>query len=582
MFHFKKIVMKKIITIITIFTIVLFSCEDELNVPIQSAISGEEVPLNAAFIETQVVATYAMLDGNRDNTNVWRAAPSNWVYGEVTADNAYKGSDAGDQSEITAFETYAAAPQNSYVDYKWVSVFEGISRANGVINSIANGVAAGTITAEEANAFMAEARFLRAHYHFEAKKIWGNVPFVDETVTESITNIGVDVWAAIEADFQFAIDNLPEDKTLRVGGASYWNAQAYLAKAHMYQLDYDAAKPLLDKVINEGPYSLNTFFHDNFDADTNNSIESVFAVQYAVNDGSNDSSNGNYGDILNHPHNSPIGAGCCGFFQPSHNLVNAFKTDANGLPLLDTFNTTNINNVDPNDTSASGFPDDASFVPEPGNLDPRLDWTVGRKGIPFNGWGDFPGLAWTRDPANGGSYVSKKIVYRADQQGTVNTATGWATTVNAINTNIIRFSEVLLWRAEVAADEGDLPMAAMYVDRVRARAANPAGWVKRDDGTDAANYVIGLYTDNGGFPDISFAEKAILFEYRLETALEGHRFFDLVRRGKANEVLNAYVAGDNTRGYLSGATYTDTDAVFPIPQSVIDLSKGVIEQNTGY
>ncbi len=581
MFHFKKIVMKKIITIITIFTILLFSCEEELNVPIQSAITDTDVPLNATFINTQLVAAYAMLDGNRDNTNVWRAAPSNWVYGEVAADNAYKGSDAGDQSEITAFETYAGAPQNSYVDYKWVSVFEGIARVNIVLNSITNGIAAGTITEEEANDLRAEARFLRAHYHFEAKKIWGNVPFVDETITESITNVGVDVWAAIEADFQYAVDNLPEESK-RTGGANKWNAQAYLAKAHMYQLDYAAAKPLLDNVINNGPYSLNTFFHDNFDADTNNSTESVFAVQYAVNDGSNNSSNGNYGDILNHPHNSPIGAGCCGFFQPSHNLVNAFKTDANGLPLFDTFNTTNISNVDPNDTSASGFPDDDSFVPEQGNLDPRLDWTVGRKGIPFNGWGDFPGLAWTRDPANGGSYVSKKIVYRADQQGTVNTATGWATTVNAINTNIIRFSELLLWRAEVATSESDLGTAMMYVDMVRARAANPEGWVKRENGTNAANYVIGLYADNGGFPNVAFAEEAILFEYRLETALEGHRFFDLVRRKKAEEVLNEYVKDDKTRGYLAGATYSGTNAVFPIPQSVIDLSKGVIKQNDGY
>jgi len=388
--------MKKIITIFFVLGIVLLSCEDELNIPIQSAITESDVPLNATFIETQVVAAYAMLDGNRDNNNVWRAAPSNWVYGEVTSDNAYKGSDAGDQSEITQFETYQGTAQNGYTEYKWISVFEGVSRTNLVINNVQAGIASEQLSLEDGNVFSAEARFLRAHYHFEAKKIWGNIPFIDESITESTTNINVDAWASIEADFQFAIDNLPEESN-RVGGANSWNAKAYLAKAHIYQLDYDAAKPLLDDIISSGPYSLNTFFHDNFNADTNNSAESVFAVQYAVNDGSNNSSNGNYGDILNHPHNSPIGAGCCGFFQPSHNLVNAFKTDANGLPLFDTFNNTNINNVDPNDASASGFPDDDSFVPASNNLDARLDWTVGRKSIPFNGWGDFPGLAWTRD-----------------------------------------------------------------------------------------------------------------------------------------------------------------------------------------
>ncbi|WP_411032205.1 RagB/SusD family nutrient uptake outer membrane protein [Spongiimicrobium sp. 3-5] len=572
--------MKKVINLIIVTAVLFSACNNDLDIPLQD-LSGSDVPLNATFINTQVVAAYAMLDGNRDNQNVWRAAPSNWVYGEVAADGAYKGSDAGDQSEITQFETYDGQVTNSYVDYKWTSIFEGVARVNTALNAIAGGLDGGTLDAADAAGFQGELRFLRAHYHFEAKKMFGNVPFVDETITESVSNIGVDVWAAIEADFQFAIDNLGVESA-RVGGANSWNAKAYLAKAHMYQLEYAAAKTLLDDVINNGPYMLNVNFHDNFDADTNNSLESVFAVQYAVNDGSNNSSNGNYGDILNHPHNSPIGAGCCGFFQPTHNLVNAFKTDANGLPLFDTFNDTNINNVDPGDTSASGFPDDDAFIEEPGNLDPRLDWTVGRKGIPFNGWGDFPGLAWTRDPSNGGCYVSKKIVYRADQDGSVNTATGWATTVNAINTNIIRFAELLLWRAEIAASENDLATALTLVDQVRARAANPDTWVKNDDDSDAANYVIGLYADNGGFPDAAFAEEAILFEYRLETALEGHRFFDLVRRGKAAEVLNAFVAGDNTRSYLPGSVYTDTDAIFPIPQQAIDLSQGVLEQNPGY
>jgi len=274
-------------------------------------------------------------------------------------------------------------------------------------------------------------------------------------------------------------------------------------------------------------------------------------------------------------------------------LVNSYLTDANGLPLIGSLPTDPadyLKNVDPNDVigmTADGTPiprnaDDASFVPDTRNLDPRLDWTVGRKGIPFNGWGDFPGLAWTRDPANGGSYVGKKTVYQMDQQGTVNTSTGWAATVNSINTNIIRFSELLLWRAEVAADEGDLATAATYVDLVRARAANPAGWVKRDDGTDAATYVIGLYADNGGFADMEFAKEAILMEYRLETALEGHRFFDLVRLGKANEVLNAYLGKDQFRSYLDGVNFSDTKSVFPIPQNVIDLSRGVLKQNDGY
>lgn len=570
--------MKKVLRIGIVLLLVLISCESEVEIPLESNISESDVPLNATFLNTQVVAAYGILDGNLDNSDVWRAAPSNWVYGEVASDNAYKGSEAGDQTVITTIETYDSTPINSFVDYKWRAVWEGVARCNVAIRAVTNGIATGQIPEDDGNEFLGELRFLRGHYHFEAKKMWGKIPFIDETITASVSNESVDVWPDIEADFEFAVNHLPETPK-RAGGANVWNASVYLGKIHMYQLDYVAAKPLLDEVINNGPYSLNTNFHDNFNADTNNSSESVFAVQYAVNDGSANSSNGNYGDILNFPNNSPIN-GCCGFFQPSHNLVNAYKTDVNGLPLFDTYDNADIANVDPN--SAETLPDDDSFVPDTANLDPRLDWTVGRKGIPFLGWGDFPGLVWIRDPDNGGSYVGKKTVYSADQDGDVTTSTGWAPGVNAINTNIIRYAEVLLWRAEIAASESDLTNAMTLVDMVRARAANPATFVKRENGSNAANYVIGLYADNGGFPSQQYAEEAVLFEYRLETALEGHRFFDLVRREKATEVLNDYLSDEIQRTYLVGKTFVANDEVFPIPSAAIDLSGNVLQQNEGY
>jgi hypothetical protein len=564
--------MKKVIYLI--FTAIIglcTSCENELDIPAQSAIAASSVPLNAEFIETQVVSVYAITDGNLDNGNVWRSAASNWVYGEVASDNAYKGSDPGDQQDIAAFERYQGFPSSSFVDVKWRAVYEGISRANLAINAVNNGVAAGTLTEAQAKSFLGELRFLRAHFHFEAKKMWGNVPFIDETITESTTNLGVDVWSRVEEDFAFAVSNLSETAT-RVGGATSWSAKAYLAKAHMYQLDFPSAKPILDDVINNGPYALNVLFHDNFNADTENSLESVFAVQYSVNDASNDSSNGNWGDILNFPNTSPIGGGCCGFFQPSQNLVNAYKTDANGLPLLDTFNNEDVKND-------QGISSDEPFTPYTGTLDPRLDWTVGRRGIPFLGWGDFPGRAWIRDQSNGGPYVQMKTVYSKDQEGSAGAIGTWGG-VNSINLNIIRFAEVLLWRAEIAAEEGDLETAKTLVNRVRERAANPLNFVRRNDGTPAANYVVGVYSS---FTDKEMAIKAVDFEERIELALEGHRFFELVRKDKASQVLNAYLEVESTkRSHLMGASFQPTAEVYPIPQDIINLSRGVLEQNPGY
>lgn len=146
--------------------------------------------------------------------------------------------------------------------------------------------------------------------------------------------------------------------------------------------------------------------------------------------------------------------------------------------------------------------------------------------------------------------------------------------------NIIRFAEVLLWRAEIAADEGDLETAKTLVNRVRERAANPLNFVRRNDGTAAANYVVGVYSS---FLDKDMAIKAVDFEERIELALEGHRFFELVRKGKASQVLNAYLEVESTkRSHLTGASFQPTAEVYPIPQDIINLSRGILEQNPGY
>jgi hypothetical protein len=370
------------------------------------------------------------------------------------------------------------------------------------------------------------------------------------------------------------------------------------AKALMHQKNYAAAYPILKEVIASGKtsgnlkYALNPNYYSNFNPAQKNSQESVFAAQTSVQDGSSvawgGDPNGNYGDILNFPYNAGPGA-CCGFYNPSQDLADAFKTDAvTGLPLLDTY--FQGNHVSPQ-----------SSIPSPaytGNLDPRIDWTMGRPGIPYLDWGLHPGEAWIRNPANDGTFSPIKNVYAASQKNFTDVGSAYwgPTELVANNVNIIRFSNVLLWAAECAADANDLVAAVGYVNQVRSRMVSPNGWVYKGSDYNAAvaeyatkttpadKYKIGLYTS---FADKATAVKAIQMETRLELGMEGHRFFDLVRWGIAASTINTYILREVNRPLKKGATFiAGTHEIMPIPQNEIDNmnADGTIRlvQNKGY
>lgn len=584
----------KNIKLILLSLIVFSGCDDEVDINPQGLVFEDLIVNNLDTTEGYLIASYGILDGNLDGADVWRGAGSNWIYGEVASDNAYKGSTNSDQPQINQVERYNVISTGDFLFYKYSAVYEGVARANRTIRAAIEGLASNDLSQEDHDRLVGEARFLRGHYHFEAKKMWNKIAFIDENTTESIPNTTDNsVWDRIEADFQAAINLL--DETSEDGRANSWMAQAYLAKTHMYQADFVAAKSILDNIINTGPYDLNERYSDNFNAIFDNSNESIFAIQYAVGDGTPNDQNGNWGDVLNFPGTGEAGAGdCCGFYQPSQNLVNAFKTDASGLPLLDTFNNEDVTNEEAQFNELVATPAyvsadsdgrvaleqayDNSYVPETGNLDPRLDRTVGRKGIDYNGFGLHRGRAWVRDIQNGGPYLAKKNNIQADQIGTSSSTVAWTANVNAINVNIIRFAEVLLWRAEIAASEGDLGTAVQYVDRIRTRAANTADFVTvPDTTTPAANYVINGY---GSFSSQEQAIKAVEHEQRIELAMEGNRFFELVRKGTAVEVLNEYLEGEeDNRTYLSSSTFESLDQYYPFPQTAINQSGGVLESN---
>lgn len=559
---------------------------------------------NKAGVEGVLVGAYSLLDGqggpNGDAFNLAMAI-HNWTFGSVASDEAHKGSELGDQPDQASIENYTSIPTNFYFNDKWRVIYAGVQRANDVLRLLAK-VTDGSITPDQAKQIRAEAQFLRAVYHLEATKLWRNVPYVDETVSFTNGNYVVanpgPIWDKIEADFKLAAADLTPTKP-EAGRANSWAAKAFLAKVYLFQRKFAEAKPLLADLIANGvtanglKYGL-VNFADNFNPSKKNGPESIFAVQMSVNDGAG-GQNGNYGLVLAMPNGGPTG--CCSFFQPSFDLVNSYRTNpSTGLPLLTSFNQTPVKND-------LGLGSADPFTPETGTLDPRLDYTVGRRGLPYLDWGIMPGPAWIRQQNSGGPYVQIKNVYYKAQAATTSES-GWSN-FNSNNYTMIRFADVLLWAAEVEVEIGSLAQAEAYVNQVRSRAANSTGWVrsyvdndpaKGFSTTPAANYKIGLYAGQFAQQGKEFARESVRFERKLELAMEGHRFFDLQRydngTGYMADMLNAYIQYETSipnfnYQYMRGAKFTKgKNELYPIPQAQIDLSvregASLLKQNPNY
>ena len=540
----------------------------------------------AGGVEGVLLGAYAMIDGTGlDNQNPWENDIQNWVFGGIPSDDAYKGTDAGDQPEETFIERYDLQATNGHIKNKWRGLFKGVARTNDAINTLK---AVTNIGDDRRKQIEAESRFLRGIFHFEAKKMWKNIPYIDDKTynlndleSTKIPN-DKDAWSLIEADFAAAMAVLPE-KQAQVGRPTKWAAMAFLAKAYMYQgfnlstgaantAKLQAAKALLDQIVASGKFKLVDSFRDNHDASTRNNMESIFEIQYASSSANSDAANQGVG--LAHPYASPWG--CCGFYQPSQNLVNAFRTDANGLPLLDTFNDVDVKNDQDIEL-------ESAYEPSTAPLDPRLDQTVGRRGILFIDY-KIHNRDFIRKQDYAGPYSPKKHIPSKAFTGVA----GWGN-LTSNNYRIMRYSMVLLWLAECEVELGNLEKARALVNQVRTRAANPAGFVQkatqgatRDAYTlvfdskgipvPAANYVIKNYTSS--WTDAVTARKAVRFETRLEFGMEGHRYFDLIRWGIAADVLNKYIASESKkRTYLAGSIFVKgKHEFFPIPQEAIDRS----------
>lgn len=551
-------------------SLVAYSCKDSFLEQAPLGAISEISLANSTGVNGSLVNAYRTLTGT--NIGNWYTSPMNWAWGGVRADDAYKGTEASDQNQLNPIERYEVLPDNGSVGDKWTACYDGVGMANVALRLLK---AAKDIPAADAKRIEAEARFIRAYHHFEARRTFKNVPFVDEKALSSsdykALKNDADIYPQIEAELKFAFDNLPERQS-QIGRINKWAAGAILGKVFLYQNKFAEAKAMFDQVLTSGvtnrgeKYGLLDNYADVFKGDFENSRESIFAVQYTVGDGTG-GANANKDAELTNPHNDGPG-GCCGFYQPSQTFANSFKTDANGLPLLTTFNNVDVKNHESNPTD---FPDKGQF-------DPRLDWSVGRVGIPYLDYG-VAKSSWIRNLANGGPFIPKKFIQFKSEVGKYYVAGSWGQAQSGKNIYIMRTADLLLMAAEAEIEVGDMNKARDYVNRVRARAAAPSGFVMDDAGKPAGNYVVRPYT--APWTDKAIARLATRHERLIELGMEGHRFFDLVRWGISQTTISAYLTKESVkRSHLVDAKFSAAkDDYLPIPQGVINQSGGNIKQN---
>lgn len=563
--------------LIAAFGLSMAACDNFLAYEPKGTISGEllDSPEN---IEGLVTAAYAALGNDH-----WEVPyTSLWPYGDMRAGDAYKGGGGtGDQGGYNNIEQFVyLTPSEGKLDLMWYRLYVGISRANDALRRLA-------AQTDEAMPIrttrMAEMRFIRGHFYFLLKILFNRVPWIDETVPpeeyETISNVALsseELWAKIAEDFRYAADNLPATQP-EEGRVNRYAALAYLAKVQLYRAykqdeshavtSVDPALlqevvDLTDQVIGSGRYALTADFAENFLWETEDNLEAVFAIEMSISDGT-PTGRLDMGNGLNY--SMAPGYGCCWFHIPTQNLINAFQTDGNGLPKFDTFN----DNV---------LSDSIDFWTN--TVDPRLDHTVGIVGHPFKYDPEFifqP--SWARTPQVYGAHSSMKELQHPDCPCLRAVGPFFASSKDVV---VIRYADLLLWKAEALIELGRHMEALPIINEIRQRAANSTARLKYADGSPISNYKIGLYSASGWTQ--SFAREALRFERRLEFAMEGHRFFDLVRWGIAAETLNEYFAVEKTRReYLVNARFTPgRDEYLAIPEQQISFSRGLYEQNPGY
>ena len=577
--------MKKIyvIALAAAMTLSLTGCNDFLDYT-PTAVVDEDKAFSDP--EKMVNSAYAMLG------DCWYSYPFNlWPYGDLASDDCLKGGGGTGDTGYHDIEVWSSLTSTrGELDELWYRLFCAVSRCNRALVSLeenGNNVLGGQTTTERE----AEVRFLRAHFYFKLISVFRQVPWIDEQVykdkaTEKTSNTQYtyeQLFGKVIDDFKFAYDNLPE-KQSEGGRANKIAAAAYLAKCYLtlawgdgYEatdgvshINKDYMQKVVDytDVVKASHYGYLEDYGDIFLPDYKNSKESIFAVQ--ASDYSEDHTRygrANWSNTLN----GCWGIWSCGwdFHKPSQNLVNAYKT-RNGLPEFTDYN-------DSDEYPVNGKPTAQKW-------DPRLFHTVGMPTFPYKYEPEYTlTKANSRTPNTYGYYTSMKEVPQRSKGESYNRP--WQ--AFDMNDYVLRYTDVMLIRAEALIELGRLQEARTIINDIRQRAKNS---IKKHIKYAADQCDIALYPESY-FQDKETARKCLRWERRLEMGMEGSRFFDLRRWGIASETLNNYFKseakdvydGQPYAEYYKDANFTPGKNEFwPVPYNQLFYIPGLYTQNKGY
>lgn len=565
--------------------LLLSNCKNYLDVKPQGTITADDVSA-ADNVDGLVIAAYAWVA----HEGIINQKMSPWL-ADIKSDDAYKGGGGlTDQTPWYQMEVFSLfTPSTGNNDGIWYGQYEGISRCNAALSALDD---LSETDYPQKKQRIAEMRFLRGYMFLQLKTWYKWIPYFDEHASlDSIKQIpnhpdtatnDLYIWNDIYQDFKAAADGLPATST-DIGRPTKYAAEAEMAHCLMWMAYEEndknqvvninknrlteALTPIND-IINSGKYSLTPDFGHNFMFRYDNATPgSIWEWQYSHDDGT-PNGNLNGGTPLNAPWWPPHFS-CCDFHKASYTMVNAFRVGSDGLPLFSNYNDQEINN------KQSYFADNS--------WDPRIGHTVAIPGLPWKYQKDILfDSSGSRDPAIYGYFNSLKENVQAGSEGLVNLFWMW----NSKNVTAIRYDRVLLWKAEILIQLGREKEALPIINEIRQRAANSTDMLKFANGQPTLNYKISLYKDGvncNWTPD--FAWKALVWEDRLEFAMEGERWYDIVRWGVADSVMNNYFAKEAPRGrsWLEKGHFTaGRDEYMPIPQPQMNYSYGVYKQNPGY
>lgn len=572
--------MKKILySVLTVLALVgTTSCSDFLDDQKPQGVLDSDMVKDPSNVDNLVISAYAVFTTAEDVNSSF----SMWNF-DVRSDDAYKGGNGtsdGDVFHQLEIEQ-GVLTTNWNINDMWVRLYNCISRVNSAISVLETTSDSYQLKAQR----LGEMKFLRAYAHFLLKRLYKNIPFImdanlkqEDYNTLSNTEFTNDEgWQQIINDVEYAYSVLPVKQTDK-GRPSKAAAAAFLTKAYLYKA-YRQDDPSSNQVtsINRedllkvieysnpdiysaGGFDLEADFHNNFRPETQyeNGVESIWAMQYSINDGTkNGNLNWSYGLIV--PNIPGVTDGGCDFYKPSQNLVNAYRTDADGHPFIDTFN-----NKDYDLTQ---------------DADPRLFLTVGLTGLPYEFNSKYmmdASSTWSRSNGLYGYYVTLKQNVDPDC-GYLVKGSWWGTPMNRI---VFRYADVLLERAEAYAQLNETGEAIKLVNKIRLRAKQSTGMIANYPSDYGVKFNISTY--NGSYSQED-ALKIVKMERRLEMGMESERFFDLVRWGEAEKVLNKYFAEETNNCSIYGDAHftADKNEYLPIPFSQVAASDGHYTQNIG-